>query len=272
MKEKSKNILKGLGVGALACFGMLTFTGCSVDLTKDQIDKLIYTVESSDKFMQDALDLLEKENAKLNAEQAWNLYKLAKTKLFLNDNGVRDNFKATLNDVNSLCFYKTSNGDYVAFNAGGDVLNVTYEEDGKVYEYYKDERGVSKSELGDGEVEQYLYYDLPYCNYVDVKEEDIVSCDILENGNYKITFLNTWSDDPESYAQTNLIEIEISKEAKFIKERILICSQILDDDQNHEYYSFEEEMLVDYEYNVITDEDVSSYLLEAKNAEVTPEE
>ena len=41
MKDKTKNILKGVGVGALACLGMFTLSGCAIDLSQEQIDKLM---------------------------------------------------------------------------------------------------------------------------------------------------------------------------------------------------------------------------------------
>ncbi len=90
MKEKTKNVLKGLGVGALACCGMFALTGCSVELSQSQVDKVMQVVDQSDKFMDGTLDLLEKQNAKLSKEEGWDLYKLAQAKFLTNQNGIRN--------------------------------------------------------------------------------------------------------------------------------------------------------------------------------------
>ena len=84
MRAKSKKVLKTLGVGALCLCGALIFSGCSMDLSQDQIDKLMFAVDNSQEFMQDTLDLLEKQNDKMDAEQAYKMYRYAVNKFYLN--------------------------------------------------------------------------------------------------------------------------------------------------------------------------------------------
>ncbi len=148
MKEKNKKILKGLGVGALACFGMFAMTGCSVDFSKDQVDKIMYTVENGDKFMQETMDLVQKE-------QAWDLYRLTQSKIFLNDNNVLDNFKIKMQTTDEdgeilnaeVYSYKTTTNEYVEFTIGSDYKNLVFEQDGILYEYYKSDEYVVKTVL-----------------------------------------------------------------------------------------------------------------------------
>ncbi|MBO5954635.1 MAG: hypothetical protein J6Q13_01555 [Clostridia bacterium] len=115
MQEKTKNILKGLGVGTLACVGLFGLTGCSIDLSQEQVDKIMYTVDNSDKFMQETLDLLEKQNQELDKQQAFDTYNLAKTKVLLNYDNMYDNLKISLNSSKTgytkhLKSFKTENG------------------------------------------------------------------------------------------------------------------------------------------------------------------
>ena len=71
MKNKSKKVLKAVGVGALACVGAMAFAGCSkVEVSQKKVDNVIETVEKSNQYMDSQLELLRAQNAKLEAQLA----------------------------------------------------------------------------------------------------------------------------------------------------------------------------------------------------------
>ena len=65
MKEKSKKIMAGLGIGlALASGGMLT--GCTeTPVTDAQVDKVFATLEDANQFMKDTKELIDNQNNEL---------------------------------------------------------------------------------------------------------------------------------------------------------------------------------------------------------------
>ncbi len=285
MREKNKKILKGLGVSALCLSGGLMFAGCSsIEFSQEQIDKIMYTVDSSDKFMQDTLDLLEKQNNQLNMEQAWNLYELAQTRLLLNDDNIINNMKVSVefvapngeSGVSNMFSYETSTNGLIFATVGDGWHRVNYVEYGYMYRYYYDvEHGTSKYKLdevdSDGSV--LIGTDLPYANYIKCSQDDMVACNILANGNYEITFISTWTDDPDNYLQFDLVKVEITQDAKFVSEKIVTANQLLETEyRENSHFISNGKTTVTYEYNVVTDEDVLPILNEAKAAEVTLED
>ena len=284
MKEKTKNILKGVGVGALACFGLFAMTGCSIDLSQEQVDKIMYTVDNSDKFMQDTLDLLEKQNNQLDMEQAWNLYKLAQTKLLLNDEKIMDNMKVSMElvdpngevEINNMFYYKTSTTERVLVNVGDDWHGVNYVENGFLYDYsYDANHGTHKHQLAEVSSDESVLMgtELPYANYIECDQEDMVTCNVLDNGNYEITFISTWTDDPDNYLQFDLVKVEITQDAKFVSEKIVTATQLLETEYREtSYFISVGKTTVTYEYGVVTDGDVLELLEEAKAASITPTE
>ncbi|MGN0787553.1 MAG: hypothetical protein ACI4L6_00585 [Candidatus Onthoplasma sp.] len=67
MKEKSKTILKTLGVSALALTGLFAFSGCATDitLTQEQADKTIESVQNLDANMQEMIEQNNAQNLKI---------------------------------------------------------------------------------------------------------------------------------------------------------------------------------------------------------------
>ena len=95
MKDKNKKVLKGLGVGALACVGMFGLTGCAnIEVSQDKVDSMIETVEKVDNRLDEYIDLLEKAN-RMTKEEVWNFAKTADFNLMMNVNGLRDNMVVT---------------------------------------------------------------------------------------------------------------------------------------------------------------------------------
>lgn len=213
MKEKNKKILKGLGVGALACFGMLTFTGCSVDLSQQQIDKLMYTVENSDKFMDEVVDLLNKQNNQMDKQKIFDLYRLAETKLMLNYDNVLDNLKVTSkvvsdDDFQSVKFYKTESGQRVAIMNDMDSSEIVYSNENKTavcngigQDYVKTIEDVDFNTY----ISQngYISSCLALTNMYEKDINDIVDFKTNDLGDYEITMLNVVKEEGEnSYEST----------------------------------------------------------------------
>lgn len=279
MKEKNKNILKGLGVGALACFGMLTFTGCSVELSQEQINKIVHVVERSDKFMDDTLDLLEKQNAKLSKEEGWDLYQTALTIFLTNQEGIRNNIKITAEDLEGDKFvtyhYNDLQGTDIVLETGSELRGndrITFvaeeDSDNYVYHYAKDGTEYEKSLLGEGVTENYSSILL----YVDngVTSEDVVGCELLENGNYELSFVQTFKsvNEDDEIMYYNYVVYEITSDGTFISQKTNFAEVDLNKDG-----AVTERFggTITYEYGVVQESDFADILAEAKAAELTEE-
>jgi len=87
MKEKNKGVLKGLGVVALACLGMVTFTGCALNV--NAADGLTAKFEAIQQSQQQTIEELQKQNnnlqdlleefKKLSKEEVFGLWQTAIT-------------------------------------------------------------------------------------------------------------------------------------------------------------------------------------------------
>ena len=284
MKEKNKKILNGLGVGALACFGMFTLTGCTINLTDEQMEKVMYVVDESEHFMKDTLDLLGKQNAQLDKEDAWNLYKVARTRYLLNDDNIRDNMvlKLTSDDDGGFemkisCYRE--NGSYMVMSEYSETDKIFwYSYDYKTYKYEnRDGDAPSKILLGVGEVENFLNLGV----YISIdaykcEKEDIVKCDIAENGNYIITFINEFEykdedveDSPVLYDCCIYLESEITPDGRFVRDNI-----IQGELNNRETGEYINEIIVgslSFEYLTVDVEKMTTMLETAKAAEVDEE-
>lgn len=276
MKEKNKNIFKGLGVGALACFGMLTFTGCSVDLTEDQVEKVMMVVDQSDKFMSETLNLLQKQNAKLSKEEGWDLYKLAHAKFITNQNGIRNNLKITSQylegDELVTYYYNDSNGIDLILETGSELggndritFVVEEESTNKVYSYVQKGTEYEKALLGEGVVENYypvIAINISFCTL-----ENMTSCELLENGNYKLSFVQSeQGEDPENnITYCNYTTYEITKEGMFISQNVVIAEIDNNTDGTiNEIFGGK----MTYEYGIVQESDFADILAEAKDAEI----
>ncbi len=146
---------------------------------------------------------------------------------------------------------------------------ITYavEEDSanNVYYYSKNDSEYEKTLLGEGVTEN--YYPLGGMTFNDATLEDIVSCELLENGNYEISFVHfSESGEPEDeITYCNYMFIEISKEGMFISQNISVAEVNLNKDGTiTERFGG----TVTYEYGVVQESDYAYMLAEAKDAEV----
>lgn len=275
---KKKGIFKALGIGALACLGMATFTGCSLDLSQSQMDKLMYTVENADTFMEESLDLLNKQNANLDLDEAFRLFNLAKARYLLNDDGMRDNLKLTINiclddgttNNGVLKFFKTEDCD-VCLSEGTSVTEsrkaLTYVDSDDVYIYRKDSSGYSKTLVEEDVSGIEYYWNTTMCPFtlLEAGKDDIIKCELLDNGNYKITLLieAIHETDTRTYRYYQLYELELTSDAT-------VVSEYMQEGKCDGEGTLIEKVsgTVTYEYGVVTESDIADLLAEAKAASV----
>lgn len=102
MKEKTKKIIAGLGIG-LAISGAGLLTGCTdINLTQEQTDKILTVVDNADTFMKDVM-----ENNQLNKSKAYDLLKIVGVKAKLNVDGYFNNVKIVCSRHKNNDFYDT---------------------------------------------------------------------------------------------------------------------------------------------------------------------
>jgi len=189
MKEKSKNILKTLGVGTLCLFGSLAFSGCSTSLNQGQIDKLMYAVENSQQFMQDTLDLLGKQNAKIDSYEAYQYYRYAINKFYLNIEGVRDNVVISIKMNNYEDTIKTYKKGNICACSSDDEEVLKIEENGISYSCSLNNNSIETKEIDDWNIDSGIEWksvDVLKLTGIQFEEQHIVACNILENGNYEL--------------------------------------------------------------------------------------
>ena len=123
-----KKIAKKIGCSLLALGGLVSLTGCNyskISLTEEQINNLITVADNADKFMNETLNLLEGENEKIDIEQAYKLFDLARTKFDLNYDGIRDNVILEAHNPNytfRTYYYKDSVGQKYYFQTRTNAL------------------------------------------------------------------------------------------------------------------------------------------------------
>lgn len=245
MKEKTKKMIAGLGIG-LALSGAGLLTGCTdVKLTQEQTDKILTVVDNSDKFMNDTMDLLNKSNKKLNKSEAYDLLRIVGAKAKLNVNGYFDNVRLTFTSKGNIlggldCV------EFLNYDNNGHFAIVSYDKDWG--DNYRLEYAYVKKD-GDSEVEKMVRYStfeiindnvidsqeniieedynyahstlyslLPLFAFVEdlnIKEEDVVSVVVNEKGNYVIDVLNIRDDGDTEWKI--FFTVEIATNAEFIK-------------------------------------------------------
>ena len=219
MKEKSKKILKGFGVGALACLGMFGLTGCAnVDISQKKVDSLI--------------ERFEEFSEKTTREEIVNLCKTAYYNGMFRTNGYENvvmtiNYGGTEGEIHvyassDMIMSASISGSFMSLEyfdmSTGKVVdtNITLTRHGYVctYKDVSDELDVSKFDVynpaGIGEA---------------VSFDNLVSYKLLDNGNYTLLFIDEqndtyYSEEKEEelgeYTITNYYKIEITKDAKII--------------------------------------------------------
>ncbi len=282
MKEKNKNILKKVGVGALACLGVFAFAGCSsVEVSKDQLDTVMETVEQSNQYMQDQIDLLKKQNQelqnqndilkeqnqiledannKLTKEDAVDTIKYAITKISLNIDGVLDNCNIRCDEIGyNAIYYKTEDNirmiydnidNSFIYDTGSECMVCELSEDNQIITKTKDntEQAFEEYLIGEGS----LFCDIFNLSVV-LESENIISYRLTDDGNYEI---KTYAYKDSRIHYTNFV---IDKEYRIINIEI---GEATLNDIHIEYL-----LSANLEYGVITYADIAEVFENAQAAD-----
>ena len=222
MKEKSKKILKGFGVGALACLGMFGLTGCAnIDVSQKKVDSLI--------------ERFEDYSEKTTREEILNLYHTAYYNAMTQTNGY-DNVVITgktANDVDNLSYssYCNSEMSMLFGNVRGALAAYYYDfATDKVIDagFYLTNQGyvctykeIEDSFDASGLINR-IRAELLVINF---KDEELAAYKVLKNGNYSLRFITEerktyYSEEKEEelgeFYVTTYYTIEITKDAKIV--------------------------------------------------------
>ena len=279
MKEKNKKILKGFAVGALACFGMFTFTGCAnINISQKKVDSLI--------------ERFEEFSGKITREEALNLCNNALLDSMFYENGYENVVCKTKNEgVDVQVSFYSNNQMTMSCIEEGTGLHVRYydvETGNMVFSDFLLTRNgyvcTSKTTNSDFDASRYGdredFAAMPLTN---INPESLVSYQLLKNGNYSLLFaeeenetIELEEDEEGEYTITTYTTIEITKDAKIIslKERSEIeldfeCDQQTWEDE-FEYLVGTAEMA--YTYGTVDVEFMQELYELAQAAPETPEE
>lgn len=243
MKERNKKIIKGIGVGTLACVGVLGLTGCSkVEVSQDKVDNMIETVEKVDNKLDEYVNLLEQQKQelqdqneelqkvndalneqkelleeanRLTKEEVWNLAKRADFNLKMNVNGLRDNlvFESVVDNTQyKMAYYNSEDLKVYAQFDGSEVYCFYQETDGNVYDAIiekVEDQNVCTYVYDNGKDDSFEYitrlYDsnIPSIESYDCTYEDLNHYEILDNGNVKLTFVKNVIEYEDEDDQTS---------------------------------------------------------------------
>ena len=272
MKEKSKKIMAGLGIGlALASGGMLT--GCS--MSDEQQAALDSVIDKTDQIV----ELLDKQSKTLSQAEALRLYEFARTRLLVNKDNVWDNLKMIINqDSNEVdhydtvfgeqVFYKFADGKRVAYGKTGTPTNP-----GQIGGWFEEVVSKNNSESqqpSDGYqtitqiAATYSYYASTYTtsgiSEFDITEEDIVDCKILDNGNYYVTasLMIEETHGGQTISYPFLMEVELTADGYLVE---YLATAKIPNGGSSLADSVDQYILttsIKYQYGVLTDAEVQA--------------
>ena len=100
--------------------------------------------------------------------------------------------------------------------------------------------------------------------------EDVVGCELLENGNYEVSFVQTFKsvNEDDEIMYYNYVVYEITSDGTFISQKTNFAEVDLNKDG-----AVTERFggTITYEYGVVQEGDFADILAEAKAAELTEE-
>lgn len=263
-EEMKNKFFKVFSLILLAFIGAITFSGCSVELTEDQTDKIMYVVDNADKFMDQVLGVLEKQNQKLDKEQAYKLYQLAINRIIINHENVRDNLIIDMNmDMNhdtTVISYVVNDKDVIISKVSDGLYSVFYEDEEADYDYSKNGNLKVKRQVNNIHL-AWQWGSLDFIKMWDLTVDDVVICDILENGNYSIKFMKNLEEEIEGdiYFDRYIVEAEIAKDGCLLNSKITLSD--IDSDGS---YLQESVINVSFSYGQVDSEYVNAMLAEAK--------
>lgn len=220
-----------LGVGCAMVGSVLLMSGCSADLTKEQKNKILNVVESSDVFMVETLDLLKDVNSKIDRDTAVKLYEKSIARLIVNYNNVWDNMKYS---VENIYFDAEDCNQYsetkIITMANGNKYSLLYYDDNA--DNIVELQSIHDNTLVSGEsfTQSFCYYQQEafkqILNIGEVNIDNIVDWKLLENGNYLISAVGLGDAGDGLGDQLMIVDCEISKDAYLISKSYSYASSI----------------------------------------------
>ena len=266
MKDKTKKMLAGIGLGAALGTSGIFMTGCS--MSDEQQAALDSIVSKADEI----IELVDNQNKELSYAEAIRLFEYSRMRLVTNKDNVWDNIAVTIKqsvseeglidvvDMGISHFYKFENGKRVGYSSqitGG----VEGEIDGWFNEVVEEQE---KSNGGDGTQSMLSYTTYSYyvrasvtsvIDRVVLDETKIVDCVVNESGNYIISAALTIEEDGVEYP--SLIDMEITNDGFLLSYDI--NAGLLGYEKSERAYVVNTTS-VKYEYGKLTDTEVQSYI------------
>ena len=213
-------------MGAMLSTSAFMATGCSMDLTKEQIDKIMTVVDNSDKFMDETIELLEENNSIMDVDNVVKLYELAKGKLVLNYDNVWDNLKLTMQTEFSDPEWERSNQStehrIMTMSDGVRVLEVYMNRGDGNLEFNSRYTDVyPEPEPGQMSIVSTFDYAInsafsDFMNISKITKDSIVSYEELDNGNYSIISIGDGNIGGSTADQEMVVECELTKDARLL--------------------------------------------------------
>lgn len=276
-------IMKKLCCGVVLGCGLFSFSGCTSSqmLSESQIEDLLRIANNADDFMDKSLDLLEGKDEVLDVDEAYNLVVKTFISFDVNVDGIRNNAMVEVEeaDVTTMFYYyKNSNGEYnyivteIDKQNNESVVMGYYEKingnEKKVYEI----RPYSKPSVIDVS-SKYPCVDAYFANgyynsevFYIIGKDAIKSTQLLDNGNYLISFYFINVEFNNDYASTNnngMYELEISKDAKIVRNRVVTTT--ISERESDSYDYSELRANEKFSYGTVTDEKIAALIASIEN-------
>lgn len=242
MKKANKSFLKCLGIGALACFGMLTMTGCSfIQITEQEYNRIMDNIE----IIEDSVDISDATRYYNNAIMKsmntagtfWNNMKVETVVSYFEED-------VEILEISETYFLKTELDQQIYFNKklaptpsftnnSYDVMCATEE---GIVAMVKDQNGYQKTNHNGYLIDMCLNKDI-FINdfYFGRKVEgefeffntsDVLKAELNENYNYVVALLfkEYESDLGNIKFTTYEIENEINQNSELVSQTITITT------------------------------------------------
>lgn len=230
-------------------------------------------------------------------EEAYNKFSLAVAKFKADFDGVRSNVKANVSVyqgdsqskdeerkfTSTVILYRSKDNEYVKFNETVDGFytedketDLSYESNGKVWRYRVYNGSSSRSELNNVTSSE-IVMDRVFADDlrigVNIRKEEIISVEILDNGNYVIYVSSNHKEEENTETQTPGMEgtvimaYEITPDCKFVK---VSQKGILIDYKNNEPVGTRcQTVVTTFEYGVVEESYINSLIARANRATVS---
>lgn len=242
MKERKKKILQGLGIGALACFGMVCLSGCSfIQISQQEYERLMDSVET----VENTVDIVEATEYYNNAiiknmdtsSNFWNNMKVQTTISYFDlDEEIIENRETYFfrTELEEQIYLTKTIGEIDNFE--NNSYKSLYTELGVLMSINKDGETYNKTQKNGYFVDSFLSGSLAEDFYLGImvedkfeffKSADILKADINENSNYVVTtMLKDYDSSIGDIEVTSLvIDNEINEDANLVSQSITITTR-----------------------------------------------